>query len=67
MANTTSGTATFGKNFSIDEIVEEAYERCGVRGVAGYQLKTARRSLNILFQDVFTTFLPIRCNIIPSL
>ena len=27
MANTTSGTATFGKNFSIDEIIEEAYER----------------------------------------
>ena len=51
MANTTSGTATFGKNFSIDEIIEEAYERCGVRGVAGYQLKTARRSLNILFQE----------------
>ena len=51
MANTTSGTATFGKNFSIDEIVEEAYERCGLRGVAGYQLKTARRSLNILFQE----------------
>ena len=49
--NTTSGTATFGKNFSIDEIVEEAFERCGLRGVAGYQLKTARRSLNILFQE----------------
>ena len=29
MANTTSGTATFDKNFSIDEIVEEAYERIG--------------------------------------
>ena len=41
MANTTSGTATFGKNFSIDEIVEEAFERSGLRGVSGYQLKTA--------------------------
>ena len=40
--NTTSGTATFGKTFSIDEIIEEAFERCGLRGVAGYQLKTAR-------------------------
>ena len=51
MANTTSGTYVFGKNFSIDEIVEEAYERCGVQSVSGYQLKAARRSLNILFQE----------------
>ena len=51
MANTTSGTTTFGKTFAIDDIVEEAYERIGLRGVSGYQLKTARRSLNILFQE----------------
>jgi len=51
MANTTSGTATFGKTFAIDDIIEEAFERCGIRGVAGYQLKTARRSLNIMFQE----------------
>ena len=51
MANTTSGTVTFDKNFSIDEIVEEAYERIGLQNVSGYQLKTARRSLNILFQE----------------
>ena len=51
MANTTSGTFTFGKTFAIDDIVEEAFERIGIRGVAGYQLKTARRSLNILFQE----------------
>ena len=51
MANTTSGTATFGKTFAIDDIIEEAYERIGIRGVAGYQFKTARRSLNILFQE----------------
>ncbi len=51
MANTTSGTYIFGKNFSIDEIIEEAYERCGVQSVSGYQLKAARRSLNILFQE----------------
>ena len=51
MANTTSGTATFDKNFSIDEIVEEAYERIGQQNVSGYQLKSARRSLNILFQE----------------
>ena len=51
MANTTSGTVIFDKNFSIDEIIEEAYERIGIRGVSGYQLRTARRSLNILFQE----------------
>ena len=51
MANTTSGTATFDKTFAIDEIVEEAFERIGLQNVAGYQLKSARRSLNILFQE----------------
>ena len=51
MANTTSGTATFDKTFSIDEIIEEAFERIGLNSVAGYQLKSARRSLNILFQE----------------
>jgi hypothetical protein len=51
MANTTSGTATFEKSFSISDIVEEAYERIGIVGVSGHQLKTARRSLNILFQE----------------
>ncbi len=51
MANTTSGTTTFEKGFSIADIVEEAYERLGIQGVSGYQLKSARRSLNILFQE----------------
>jgi hypothetical protein len=51
MANTTSGTAIFEKGFSISDIVEEAYERLGIQGVSGYQLKSARRSLNILFQE----------------
>ena len=51
MANTTSGTVIFDKNFAIDEIIEEAYERIGMQGVSGYQLKTARRSLNIMFQE----------------
>ncbi len=51
MANTTSGTTTFDKTFSIDEIVEESFERIGLQNVAGYQLKSARRSLNILFQE----------------
>ena len=51
MANTTSGTGTFDKTFAIDEIVEESFERIGLQNVAGYQLKSARRSLNILFQE----------------
>jgi hypothetical protein len=51
MANTTSGTTTFDKTFAIDEIIEESFERIGLQNVAGYQLKSARRSLNILFQE----------------
>ena len=51
MANTTSGTTTFEKGFSISDIVEEAYERIGIQGVSGYQLKGARRSFNIMFQE----------------
>jgi len=51
MANTTSETATFDKTFSIDEIIEESFERIGLNSVAGYQMKSARRSLNILFQE----------------
>ena len=45
----TSNTTTF--NLSVDEVIEEAYERCGMRVTAGYQLKSARRSLNLLFLD----------------
>jgi len=51
MANTTSGTTTFDKTLSIDEIIEDAFERIGMQGVAGNQLRSARRSLNILFQE----------------
>ena len=51
MANTTSQSYSFDQDFSIDEIIQDAYERIGLQGVAGHQLKTARRSLNILFQE----------------
>ena len=51
MANTTSGTVTFDKTFAVDEIIEEAYERIGLQSVSEYQLKTARRSLNVMFQE----------------
>jgi len=42
----TSGTYTF--NLDTAEIIQEAYERCGVETKSGYDLKTARRSLNLL-------------------
>ena len=46
----TSGTTSFDLN--IDDIIEEAFERTSVRGSrTGYQLKSARRSLNILFSE----------------
>jgi hypothetical protein len=51
MANTTSGSYVFDKNLGIDEIIEDAYERIGMQGTSGYQLKTAKRSLNILFSE----------------
>ena len=51
MANTTSGTTIFDKNFSIDEIIEDAFERIGFQAVSGNQLRSARRSLNILLQE----------------
>ena len=47
----TSGTATFESSFDIDDIIQEAYDRIGINAVSGYQLKSARRSLNILFQE----------------
>ena len=43
---TTSGVATF--NLDLSEIVEEAFERCGSELRTGYDLRTARRSLNLL-------------------
>ena len=43
---TTSGTASF--NLDLNDIVEEAFERCGSELRTGYDLRTARRSLNLL-------------------
>ena len=46
----TSNEAEF--NPQIDDIIEEAFERTGVHGTrTGYQLKSARRSLNVMFQE----------------
>jgi hypothetical protein len=46
---TTSGASSF--NLDLSEIVEEAFERAGSELRTGYDLKTARRSLNLLFAD----------------
>ena len=48
MANT-SGTTAF--NLQLPELVEEAFERCGGESRTGYDVRTARRSLNLLFAD----------------
>ena len=46
---TYASTADF--NLSISEIIEEAFERCGIQDRSGYELKTARRSLNLLLAE----------------
>jgi hypothetical protein len=43
---TTSGTESF--NLELTDLVEEAFERCGLEMRSGYDLRTARRSLNLL-------------------
>ena len=48
MSNT-SGTSSF--NLDLSEIVEEAFERVGSEMRTGYDLRSARRSLNIMFAD----------------
>ena len=41
------------RNFDLDvaDIIEEAYERCGLEVRTGYDMKTARRSMNLMFAD----------------
>ena len=46
---TYASTATF--DLSIDDIAEEAFERCGLQVRSGYDLKTARRSLNLMLAE----------------
>ena len=45
----TSGTTDF--NLSIDDAIEEAYERCGLQTRTGYDLTSSRRVLNIMFAE----------------
>ena len=46
---TTSGSRDF--NLDVGEVIEEAYERCGLEVRTGYDARTARRSLNLMFAD----------------
>jgi len=48
MAITTTVSGTSGFNLDLNSLVEEAFERCGSELRTGYDLKTARRSLNLL-------------------
>tara|TARA_R100001377_G_C3192855_1_gene111331 strand:- start:2095 stop:2760 length:666 start_codon:yes stop_codon:yes gene_type:complete len=45
----TSGSRDF--NLDVGEIIEEAYERCGLEVRTGYDAKTARRSMNLMFAE----------------
>lgn len=45
----TSGTTAF--TLDLGDVIEEAFERCGSESLTGYDLRTARRSLNLLFAD----------------
>jgi len=46
---TTSGTKTF--ELDVTEYIEEAFERCGLEVRTGYDIRTAKRSLNLLLAD----------------
>ena len=45
----TSGSTNF--ELDVADYIEEAFERCGLEARTGYDLKTARRSLNLVFAD----------------
>jgi hypothetical protein len=46
-------TTSSSKNFELDvaEYIEEAFERCGLELRTAYDLKTAKRSLNLLLAE----------------
>lgn len=46
---TVSGSTNF--ELDVSDYIEEAFERCGLEARTGYDLKTAKRSLNLLFAD----------------
>ena len=46
---TTSSSTDF--ELAVDDYIEEAYERCGLEIRTGYDLKTAKRSLNLMLAE----------------
>ena len=54
---TTSGTSTW--NLPIDEIIEDALEHVGGEQTSGDEMKSARRSLNLVFRDIETRGYPL--------
>ena len=53
----TSGTSNF--NLDASDVIEEAYERCGKELRSGYDAKTAKRSLNLLLQEIQNSHKPL--------
>ena len=45
----TSGTATY--NLTVNDVIQEAFDRIGGDPILGYNVRSARRSLNIMFSD----------------
>ncbi|MGA1048913.1 MAG: hypothetical protein ACO3UU_12970, partial [Minisyncoccia bacterium] len=45
----TSGTATY--NLTVNDVIQEAFDRIGGDPILGYDVRSARRSLNIMFSD----------------
>ena len=44
-----SGTSTF--TLTVNDVIQEAYDRVGGDPILGYDVRSARRSLNIMFSD----------------
>ena len=56
---TPSYSTTAGFILDLDSLIEEAYERCGLQDRTGYELKTARRSINLLIAESSMVFIEI--------
>ena len=48
---TPSYSSTAGFILDLDSLIEEAFERCGLQDRTGYELKTARRSVNLMIAE----------------
>ena len=48
---TPSYSSTAGFILDLDALIEEAFERCGLQDRTGYELKTSRRSINLMIAE----------------